>query len=294
MRVTALGHAGLQVRTAETRVLCDPWFSPEGAFQGSWHQFPANDHLLGSEELFIPTAIAISHEHLDHVDPWFLARVPSTVPVIVPHYPSPALRSKIEGGGPREIIELEQWESFQISEGTKIFFVSEPPMNHDSAMVIQGDGQALLNLNDARLFPVQFREIRQKVGGTIDIFSFQGAGASWYPMCYRYPPEHAEKLSAQKRLTKFAYCHRAMRVIEPVIGLPFAGPPAFLDPALLRHNAEMERGIFPDQEQITDWLAARRIDNTVVLLPGDEWDADERAKTAHPEFSDFSFSNRWS
>jgi hypothetical protein len=28
--------------------------------------------------------------------------------VIVPHYPSPALRSKIEGGGPREIIELEQ------------------------------------------------------------------------------------------------------------------------------------------------------------------------------------------
>lgn len=294
MRVVALGHAGLQVTTSRANVLCDPWFSPEGAFQASWHQFPANDHLLESGNLFSPTAIAISHEHLDHVDPWFLARVPASVPVIVPRYPSPALRRKIELGGPREIIELGQWEVFELSEGTTIFFVSEPPMNHDSAMVIQGDGQSLLNLNDARLFPVQFREIRQRVGGTIDVFSFQGAGASWYPMCYRYPNERAEKLSAQKRITKFAYCFRAMRVIEPVIGLPFAGPPAFLDPTLMKHNAEMECGIFPDQQQIADWLSKRRIDNTAVLLPGDEWDADERTKTAHSHFSAFSFSDRWS
>jgi UDP-MurNAc hydroxylase len=293
MRVAALGHAGLRVRTADAEILCDPWFSPEGAFQGSWHQFPANDHLLESPDLFEPTAIAISHEHLDHVDPWFLARVPG-VPVIVPRYPSPVLKNKIRAGGPREIIELDQWEVFEISAETKIFFVSEPPMNHDSAMVIQGDGRNLLNLNDARLFPVQFREIRQRVGGTIDIFSFQGAGASWYPMCYRYPAERAEKLSKQKRMTKFAYCFKAMRVVDPVVGLPFAGPPAFLDPALMKHNAEMERGIFPDQQQIADWLCQRGIDNTAVLLPGDEWDAEERVKIGHPHFADFSFSDRWS
>jgi UDP-MurNAc hydroxylase len=46
MRVTALGHAGLKVETGRATVLIDPWFSPEGAFQASWFQFPDNSHLI--------------------------------------------------------------------------------------------------------------------------------------------------------------------------------------------------------------------------------------------------------
>ena len=127
MRVTALGHAGLKVETARATLLLDPWFSPEGAFQGSWFQFPDNSHLL-TPQLLRPTAIAISHEHLDHVDPWFLAQVPSDVPVIVPRYPSPALRQKIALGGPRTVIEASQWEPVELADGTSVFFVSEPPI----------------------------------------------------------------------------------------------------------------------------------------------------------------------
>src|ERR687894_168951 len=91
MRVTALGHAGLRTDTSAGSLLCDPWFSRRGAFLGSWHQFPANDHLL-DDDLRSPTAIAVTHEHLDHLDSWFLAQVPSHVPVVVPRYPSPVLR----------------------------------------------------------------------------------------------------------------------------------------------------------------------------------------------------------
>lgn len=188
MHITALGHAGLRVETSRCTLLLDPWLSPEGAFQGSWFQYPDNSHLI-RPSLFRPTAVVISHEHLDHVDPWFLSHVPSDVPVIVPRYPSPVLRQKINQGGPRTIIEAEQWEPVEIADGTTLFFVSEPPQNHDSAIIVRGDGHTLLDLNDARLFPVQLREVRQKVGGTIDAFSFQGAGASWYPMCYRYPED---------------------------------------------------------------------------------------------------------
>src|ERR671918_223909 len=281
MRVTALGHAGLKVETRGATLLLDPWFSPEGAFQASWFQFPDNSHLLEGD-IFEPTAIVISHEHLDHVDPWFLARVPSRIPVVVPRYPSPVLRHKIEMGGPREIIEAEQWERVESADDTTVFFVSEPPMNHDSAIIVEGDGQTLLDLNDARLFPVQFREIRQQVGGDIDMFTFQGAGASWYPMCYRYSPERALETSRAKRRAKFAYCFRSMRVVEPVIGVPFAGPPAFLDPNLFKFNSEMEEGIFPDQQQVADWLHDRGIDDTTVLLPGDAWDLNARVKDSDP------------
>ena len=293
MRVTALGHAGLKVETRGATLLLDPWFSPEGAFQASWFQFPDNSHLLEGD-ILEPTAIVISHEHLDHVDPWFLARVPSRIPVVVPRYPSPVLRHKIEMGGPREIIEAEQWERVEIADGTTVFFVSEPPMNHDSAIIVEGDGQTLLDLNDARLFPVQFREIRQQVGGDIDMFTFQGAGASWYPMCYSYTEERMREVSKQKRMAKLAYCFRSNRVVEPVIGAPFAGPPAFLDPALFRHNAEMEHGIFPDQKHVADWLNHRKQPNNVVLLPGDAWDLDLRAKDRDPHWEDFSLEHdRW-
>ena len=83
MRITYLGHAGLKLETEASTVLCDPWFSPEGAYQASWFQFPDNNHMINSS-LFRPKAIAISHEHLDHVDPWFLAQVPDDVPIVVP------------------------------------------------------------------------------------------------------------------------------------------------------------------------------------------------------------------
>jgi UDP-MurNAc hydroxylase len=291
MKVTALGHAGLKVETGKATLLCDPWFSPEGTFNASWFQFPDNSHIL-TPELCRPTAIAISHEHLDHIDPWFLAKVPASVPVIIPHYPSPVLKQKIRKGGERPIIELKQWETHEIAPGFTIYIVSEPPQNHDSAMIISADGQTLLNMNDARLFPIQYREIMQKAGGTIDMFGYQGAGASWYPMCYDYAPERARELSRQKRLAKFAYCRRSLHVVKPVVAFPFAGPPAFLDPELFAYNAEMEAGIFPDQQQVVDWMAEKGAPNNLVLLPGDAWDLDKRVKLADPHWRDFSFRDR--
>jgi UDP-MurNAc hydroxylase len=294
MRITGLGHAGLKVETDRATVLIDPWFSPQGAFQGSWFQFPENDHLLSEPSLSSPTAVVISHEHLDHVDPWFLARIPASVPVIVPRYPSPVLRRKILSGGPRPVVEVEPWQSFEIAEGASVFFVSEEsPINHDSAIVLQGDGRTLLNLNDARLFPVQFRAIRQRVGGTIDAFSFQGAGASWYPMCYRYPVEKEQRLARQKRLAKLNYAARGVDIVEPAVALPFAGPPCFLDPDLFSHNGQMEDGIFPDQEQVADWLRHKGHEQVAVLLPGDVWDLEGRVKVPDPRWEGFSFEDRW-
>lgn len=290
-----LGHAGLRVESlGGATILCDPWLCPEGCFQGGWFQFPDNSHLLRDPRLLRPDAVLISHEHLDHVDPWFMARLAADVPVYIPRYPSPALKEKILRGGPRRIVETEQWEDVEVAPGVVAFFVSEPPMNHDSAMVIRADGRTLLNMNDARLFPVQLREIRQKVGGHVDVFGFQGAGASWYPMVYGYDGDRAAQLSRKKRLSKYVYCQKVMKVVEPTIGIPFAGPPAFLDPDLFQYNAEQEGdGIFPDQQQVADWLARRGYANTVVLLPGDAWDAEAETKSADPHWEGFSFADRW-
>lgn len=294
MKVTFLGHAGLKVETTSATVLVDPWLSPEGAFLASWFQYPDNQHLM-SPSLLEPTAIVISHEHLDHLDPWFLAQVPARVPVVIPCYLSPVLRQKILAASEREIVELPPWEPVELVEGTRVFFVPEDsPMNHDSAVVIVGDGHTLLDLNDARLSLSQLRSIRASVGGTIDLLALQGAGASWYPMCYEYTQERKRELSYQKRMAKFSYVSRAIKAVEPLTAIPFAGPPCFLDPELAQFNAEMDNGIFPDQQQVADWLAEQGFKNTCILLPGDSWDVTAITKDSDPMWNDFSFADRGS
>lgn len=293
MQVTYLGHAGLKVETRSATLLCDPLLSPEGTFQASWFPYPDNANVLASDPgILEPTAIVISHEHLDHIDPWLLERIPSHVPAVIFRFPSPVLRRKILEVRDRPIIEMPAWESVEIAPGTSVFFVpEESPMNHDVGIVVCGDGQTLLDLNDARLAPLQFREIKEKVGGKIDLFALQGAGASWYPMCYEYTDDRRRELSRQKRLAKFGYMARSIRVVKPTTVIPFAGPPCFLDPQLFKHNAEMTNGIFPDQQQVVDWLAQRGINNCVVLLPGDAWDIDGERKVPEPGWEGFSFAN---
>ena len=211
MLITALGHAGLAVASAGTQVLCDPWFSPEGAFQASWFPFPGNRHLLDSR-VFEPDAILLSHEHLDHVDPWFLARVLRHVPVVIPQYPTAALRRKVLAAGPGEVIEVPAWEPVRVAGDLRVFFVmEESPMNHDAAMVVQSDSQVLLNMNDARLTAQQLRSAMEQVGQPVDILALQrrappgtrsattcrrkrcggGASASAMPSCSTSPASPA-------------------------------------------------------------------------------------------------------
>jgi UDP-MurNAc hydroxylase len=291
LRITALGHAGFKVETSSATLLIDPWFSPEGAFLASWFQYPDNSSLM-SPQLLGCDVVVISNPHRDHVDPWFLRQLAPDVPVVIPSYPSSRLRSKIEATGPRRIIEMPQRKTFNVAGDTSVYFVSEPPMNHQSAIVLEGDAHTFLNLNDARLWPVQMREIRRQAGGVIETFSFQGTNDSWFPVCYPYPHEQMQELSRRIRLAKLAYCFHAMKVVDPVIGLPFAGPPAFLDPTLFRHNLEMDGGMLPDQQQVADWLLDRGLANTMVLLPGDSWDTERHSKEPHPHWADFSFSDR--
>jgi hypothetical protein len=96
---TFLGQAGLAIDARGFRLLADPWFARTGAFLGAWHQFPRNDHL-DTPELLDVDWVAVSHEHLDHMDLSTLRRLPARTRVLIPHYPSPAFRDRLAAGGP--------------------------------------------------------------------------------------------------------------------------------------------------------------------------------------------------
>jgi L-ascorbate metabolism protein UlaG (beta-lactamase superfamily)/nitrite reductase/ring-hydroxylating ferredoxin subunit len=292
--IAFLGHAGLAIDADRFRLLADPWFSRSGAFLASWHQFPRNDHL-DTRTLLDADWVAVSHEHLDHMDISTLRRLPARTRVLIPRYPAPTFRDRLRAGGISRVVELQPWEPFPLdTRGSWIAAIPEQsPMCHDAAFLIVADGHAVLDCNDARLTAAQARRAKHLAGGRLDVMALQTAGASWHPICYDYPPEIRADIEADKRVGKFRSVMRLVRATEPELAVPFAGPPCFLDPLLRRFNASLRApGIFPDAEQSVAWLSEHLPrQRWASFRPGDRLDLATGVVTPDPTSAAFSYSD---
>lgn len=293
--VTSLGHAGLRVDAPGLRLLCDPWLSPGGTFLGSWFTFPDNEHMRRPDVLDVDW-VAVSHEHLDHLDLPLLATLAASVRIVIPKYPAPIMRNRIADAGLAQVvIELEPWRRLALNDrGDWITVIPEQsPMCHDAAILIWAAGHSVLHANDARLSVAQLRRVAAEVGGQIDLMGVQMSGASWHPICYEYPPDVRRQISAEKRNGKFKAVTRLLRSAPPRIAMPYAGPPCFLDPDLAHHNDSIpEPGVFPDQAQAMAFLEQRLPGQRCVsLLPGDRIDLESGQVERDPTWDGFSFSD---
>jgi L-ascorbate metabolism protein UlaG (beta-lactamase superfamily)/nitrite reductase/ring-hydroxylating ferredoxin subunit len=290
--VTALGHAGLRIDAPGVRVLADPWVSPGGAFLGSWFPFPDNSHLRGPllEDV---DAVVVSHEHLDHLDLDFLARLPAAVPVIVPRYPSTILERRLCGSG-RRVVVVDAWERYPLGDrGDWLTVIPEQcPMTHDAAVLFHVGGRTVLHANDARISLAQVRRAVVESGRRIDLMAVQMSGASWHPVSYEYSAADRRRINELKRTSKFKAVTRLVRSVAPTVVMPYAGPPCFLDDELFEHNSGIgpdgDGGIFPDQHEALAWLR-ERIPGQVAtyLLPGDALDVGTTQVARDPHWTGF-------
>ncbi|WP_225992849.1 Rieske 2Fe-2S domain-containing protein [Actinomadura rudentiformis] len=294
--VTFLGHAGLAVNGNTFRLLMDPWLARTGAFLGAWHQYPRNDHL-DVPALLDTDWVAVSHEHLDHFDPWVIARLPERTRILIPRYPGPAFLERIrEAAGARQVIEIPAWEKFPLdNRGSWITAIPElSPMCHDAAFLVVADGRGILHCNDARLTAAQARRAKHQAGGRLDIMALQTAGASWHPICYEYPPEEMAEISMAKRVAKLRAAQRLVRQTAPELAVPFAGPPCFLGEEIEHLNWVLDQadGAFCDASVATEWLRehlpAQRWE---YFKPGDSIDLDTGEIALDPTSAEFEFSD---
>lgn len=280
------------MRARGFRLLADPWFAREGAFLGSWHQYPRNDHLDSADQLDVDW-VAVSHEHLDHMDSSVLRRLPDRTRILIPRYPSRNFRDRLVRMGIRRIIELAPWEPFPLdTEGSWICAIPEQsPMCHDAAFLLVADGCSVLDCNDARLTAAQARRASVLAGGRLNLMALQTSGASWHPICYDYPRDVVVRVEEQKRIAKLRAVQRLVRAARPSLAVPFAGPPCFLDGDLTRFNASLRPpGIFPDAEQSVEWLTEHQPDQDWAhFRPGDVIDLDTGQISRDPVSARFNY-----
>ncbi|HYC57219.1 MAG TPA: Rieske 2Fe-2S domain-containing protein [Candidatus Binatia bacterium] len=290
-----LGHSGLAVRHGTHLLLCDPWMSKKGAYNASWFPYPQYPHDDLSA-LQTPTAVYLSHEHLDHYDPEFMDAIDRSIPIITGRTFKKRFLSKLRKSGFTNIVELDNFEAYEIAPGLLVRVDTPtfhcPPHWFDSCALIEADGYRIFNLNDCNLaLPVA--DIRAM---NIDVMLAQASPAIWYPLVYTtYDGEKKKELRAARRESAIQSFVTAAKAIQPRLAIPFAGPPIFFDPELAEHFVDSD-SMFP-----TAPVAEKRLRHehtpigTLTLKPGDVLEigergaADEFTVRATPEYADFDY-----
>jgi len=290
MQITYLGHAGFLVETAQAIVVMDPWFSPEGAFDSAWFQYPRNHHLAGlvREKLKDSSKkryLYVSHEHQDHFDRNFLRSLPENgFEYVLARYQRAALRAEIARHHRDPMNVLAHGEEIAIPGGSLKLYLDDTGLSRDSAILVKADGQTFLNLNDCKLYDEVPSIGREE--GPISVFACQFSGATWHPICYDYPQPEYERISRQKCLGKFEIIGRMIEAVQPRVYVPSAGPPCFLDPALMHLNFEPVN-IFPRASKFRQYIRERLPDLGVQceeMMPGDILSAEDG--TCQPQGSE--------
>lgn len=264
------GHNCFVVESTAARLIIDPWLSSEGAFFGSWHQFPDNTHLrqpLVEKAAEKDTCVYLTHEHRDHFDPEtlsMLAAAPRFRGFFIPTFQDPYLREQLEVYG-KPVTEVADTHKQAVADDIGIqVFVSDIGVNHDSVVLVTTPDFTLLNQNDCKIF-----DRLQTIGlPRINYYSVQFSGATWHPVCFRMPEEEKKRISEKKVAVKFNNVLGAIRHLQPDFYVPAAGPAVFpfLDAAL-----SIEPGnIFIHQPELAGFLHEHGVENILCPRPGDE------------------------
>ena len=136
------GHNCFLIANPTTSLIIDPWFSREGAFFGSWYQYPLN-HSLRSEAIEAlkksgKSFVYLTHEHQDHFDLECLKDVVIDSKFIVPNFKDKFLIRELEKIG-ADVLEIEEKTTLNVDNNFSVrIFISDVGVNHDSAILING------------------------------------------------------------------------------------------------------------------------------------------------------------
>ena len=206
--------------------MCDPWFT-EGAYDGSWYQFPKPQEPVAA--IGDVGYIYVSHIHPDHYDPAFLksymrARGPKPV-LIAAHEPN-FLMGKMQADGVRGTVLAEP-----MRVGNTVLEIvphaTDSLSDIDSALIVRfetpGREHVVVNVNDIIFDPPMLEKMKAKAP-LIDILLCGYTGAGPYPQTY-FDADDPELVRAaeSKKQEFFNRYRRLIGSLSPRATVPFAG-----------------------------------------------------------------------
>jgi UDP-MurNAc hydroxylase len=271
VRVTYYGQACTLIEAGGKKILTDPWLT-EGAYFGTWF----HTHILADAGVTPETLpkdidyLFLSHEHRDHLDVTTLRRFAPDTPLLICKFATPKLRNYLKQLGFPNVRENESGHAIDLGDGVVATILNTAEYTNDSALLVEHEGVRVFNETDCKLGYDDLEQIGEK---GVDIGFYMFSGANWYPMLYDYPEEVQMDLIRRRRRDLMRSFVQRVKLTQPRIAVPAAGPCTVLDPERLWLNTE-ERGIFIDPELAVRALQEEGVaSQPLYMAASDVWDS---------------------
>jgi L-ascorbate metabolism protein UlaG (beta-lactamase superfamily) len=255
LKITILGHASVMVETGGERILVDPVLRTTPLGSGAFgHCPPRSLHL---ERMPRPTVLAITHAHVDHLDPESLALIGRATRVVAPD--DPHTLSELRALGFGQVAALGVWQSFAAG-GARIAATPTDSGVDEVGFVFEGPGARFWHMSDAEAVPEVGDRIVAEMG-PCDVV------AAKYQPTTRVMAGHFRGLGSAFEKQQVIDWLEAACATRPKLVFPYASGLAFFG----RH-AWLNRWVFPYRadeiaEMLTERLGAQGVGRAV--LPGD-------------------------
>ncbi|MBU3632897.1 MBL fold metallo-hydrolase [Polynucleobacter sp. AP-Feld-500C-C5] len=217
MIIKFLSHASIIIYLDDLRILCDPWFAGD-VFNDGWSLNPSSA-MLTDDELRGITHLYISHEHPDHMHfptlIGFSEEFKKKVCVIYQKNNSNKVVNALKKIGYCKFLLTKHMERINLSK--KVFAYVYQHRHLDSALIIDNDGQVIINLNDAELSGTECQKLKKQFNNiAVLLTQFAIAGSEGIP--------EKDKIQAENVFVKML--DQAI-AFQPKLIIPFASYVSF-------------------------------------------------------------------
>lgn len=269
MIITYVSHACLHVRTGDVTIVFDPWIDGP-AYTSQWHVFPTPTAPSIIDDAKV---IVVSHGHEDHLHAPTLSNLSKDKILIYPYYWYGETFNYLKEFGFKKTIEAISGKRYALGSQT---FITSIVNGQDSILVVEADGQVVVNVNDAlhssdvRLIELYTRMLKKR-WPKIDVVFCGFGGASYFPNVFHCPGKND---AAVAKLREQLYVQNFCRIVQrlaPDVAVPFAADFVLLDSKQRWINETR----FP-REQIVEYYARNFAgggrSEIIVMYPGDRLD----------------------
>lgn len=148
MKVTVCGHAGLYVEAGAERILVDPILRTTPLAAGTIVHTLPRELDLGA--MPAPTLLAITHAHIDHLDPASLAMLPRDLEVVVPDDPETV--HALGELGFRRLTRLAAWQTHE-ARGVRMTATPTDSGIDEVGFLFESEGARFWHMSDAEASP---------------------------------------------------------------------------------------------------------------------------------------------
>ena len=229
MKIEYVSHACLLIETSDVRIATDPWWDG-AAYCGQWHVFP---RPVRESVVHDADVILLSHGHEDHLHAPTLTSLPNKgARVFFPYLWHGGATDYLTELGFKGVTEAVSGKTHRLSPTTTVTYLVN---SQDSIIVVESDGEVLVNVNDALhsfepdVIDLFTREVRRR-WPRIDVVFCGFGGASYYPNTIHVADKDDREIA---RVREQLFAHNFCRIVErlkPKVAVPFAADFVLLAP----------------------------------------------------------------